>query len=182
MVAGLTLPSAHANLVAINGGGSSVKHFAALTLAAAMGCVHSIPLAPVEQCAVQSMTLNGITMSSGTSSGIAFGNGGYAVGRGVSYGQSVSCRPAQTTVEQCVIAAAQRSAAMKYGWDPTWRNLLIGVGYLAFILPGVVLDIAFFTGRSETQDDAIDTYNQAIQLCAPATQVETNRPAGWQTN
>jgi hypothetical protein len=77
------------------------------------GCVHHLALAPQEQCATRGMYLEGLSMSSGTTSGYATGGGVSVYGRANSYDESVSCRRAKTVEEKCEVFAANASLNSK---------------------------------------------------------------------
>ena len=156
-----------------------MQRIAALILALTVGCVHAIPLGPVEQCAQQGMALQGVTLSSGVSTGFAAGNnGGYLYSRGAAYGQAVSCQMPTSAQQQCIIAAARRSGFMKADYEPFGRNVLIGLGYVLFIIPGIALSIVFEVGRDDYEDEALAAYNSELQRCVqPAA--DTRRPPGW---
>lgn len=129
------------------------------------GCVHAIPLAPVQQCGMQNMVADGVGFSSGQSTGAAYGTGGWAVSGVSSYGQSVSCRRPALPAEQCEAIAGMRSGSVRAAWDPSWRNLLIGLGTVAFIVPGIVASIAFHVGRDQTIDESATVYNEQLTGC-----------------
>lgn len=136
-----------------------------LMVTAAAGCVHAIPLAGAEQCARNGMLLEGMTMSEGSAIGIASGGGFTSVATGRSYGESVSCRRPATQFEACEIAAARASGLVKLDWDQRGRNLLIYVGYLAFILPGVIFSAIFIGQENDVRDSARDTYAETYTTC-----------------
>jgi hypothetical protein len=58
-----------------------------------------------------------------------------------------------------------RSGSVRAGWDPSWRNLLIGLGTVAFIVPGIVASIAFHIGRDQTIDESSNVYNEQMAGC-----------------
>lgn len=94
------------------------------------------------------MMLKGVSSSEGTGSGYNFNTGVTST----SYsGENVSCEVPKTKVEKCVVSEIQKSLGpvQEYNeWAET-KRLVSGLGYWAFILPGVAAKLAF-DGQRDT--------------------------------
>ena len=138
-------------------------------LAAAMAlcsaCVRPIPLTPYEQCASNGLVVDRVGFQSETGTAVAYGSRETAFASAEGYGQSVACRRPDTIQERCELAAAGASLNVKLAYDPFWRNAFIGLGYVAFIVPGVVLSIGFVVGRGGVKDDATHAAFTTLQSC-----------------
>jgi len=69
----------------------------------------------------------------------------------------------------CEVRAAQASGTIKASWDPSWRNLVIGLGTVALVLPGIVASIVFHVSRDNAQDEAAAAYTSSINACVNVT-------------
>ncbi len=104
-----------------------------------VGCVHRPGISPAEQCAAQGMLLGGMSMSSATSRGVAVSGEYVAVARGDAYSEAVSCVRPSTVDEQCEVEGERASLGKKAEFSPTGYNIALGIGYLLYILPGLVI-------------------------------------------
>jgi hypothetical protein len=134
----------------------------ALTLVA---CVHRPPVTPREQCAAHGLALHGIAMASGRDVGVASADGVTVVATSSSYDENVSCRRAMTHEEVCELQAPAASLRVKLDFSTGWRNALIGVGYVAYILPGVILWFVFDSQSDAAGDRAHRTAQSAYASC-----------------
>ena len=128
-------------------------------------CVRRPALTLHEQCADRGMVLAGVTMSSGGSVGVARAGGQTVVATGRRYDEEVSCRVPETRADQCVIEANALSAAHKFGFGVIGRNFLIGVGYVAFILPGFAFYLIFDSQADRTANEARKMREVALERC-----------------
>lgn len=71
--------------------------------------------------------------------------------------------------EQCEVSAAGAAAAVKQTFDPRWRNVLIGVGYYALIIPGIVLYEVFDGQADDTKKRAAEEHDRAYMRCLAMT-------------
>lgn len=143
------------------------------------GCVHDIPLAPQERCAFSGLVLDGTSTSSGETSSAAFGRGGVSVAKGYSYGESASCRRPATPMERCEVAAFSASGRAKYDFDPGWRNGLTLVGYLAFLVPGIVMSVVFASDEDDARKSARTAFEDVAHECTKDIEIaeRDKRPA-----
>lgn len=141
-------------------------------------CVHQPPLTPQEQCATNGMIVSGVAMSLGNSTGVASGGGVTVVSHGTAYGQTVSCQRAYTVEEKCELHGARQSAVAKLDWDPFFRNALIGIGLVAFIVPGIVLSVVFHGQADDADDDATAAGQRAQTSCLSTGRQPQQGPPG----
>lgn len=136
-----------------------------LVTAVLAGCVHAPALTPREQCGTQGMVVEGVAMSSGSDVTVATNLRTTAVARTNSYSETALCRRPATPEETCEARASGASAVEKLGYSPGWRNVLIGVGYVFWILPGLVLFVVFDSQYDNTITDAEGARLTAQQQC-----------------
>jgi len=125
------------------------------------GCVHRPPLTPAEQCAEQGMILEGMSLSTSGGVGVATVNGTTAIARSSSYGETVACRRPATSTDHCEVASYSEAARRKGEFNTGWRNLLIGVGYVVYILPGLVLYLVF---DSQSDDAGTEATRRGVSV------------------
>lgn len=101
------------------------------------------------------MVFGGITATTSEDHSVAFVNGRVIPIASSGVSQSVSCRRPETPKDDCEITAASVSRALKDDYGTAGRNLLIGVGWVAFVVPGLVLSIVFHQ-ESETTGASAD--------------------------
>jgi hypothetical protein len=99
------------------------------------------------------MVLTGMAMSSGGAVATATDGTTTAWARSSSYGESVSCQRPMTPAEVCEVRGALVARGIKLDYSTDWRNVLIGIGYVLYILPGVVLYFAL-DGGDEVAEEA----------------------------
>jgi len=122
-------------------------------------CMSVLPIRPREQCSIQGMVLAGASMKLGDDD------------------PELNCRRPETPSENCEVLAAQKSLDARLDYSTGGRNLLLFVAYVAFIIPGVVLHIAFNAERDDIGDKVDGLFEMARQEClnAPA---EVRGPPG----
>lgn len=137
-----------------------------LTIAAALlaACVHPIPLTSAETCAIRGMALGGVNVSSGGASGGAYVNGRW-IYAGASYGGETAICVQPQPGQVCEVRANLVSAERKLDFGTGWRNLVIGVGYVAFILPGLLFYVGFRQEAIDTRDGAQADGQAAYARC-----------------
>jgi hypothetical protein len=138
----------------------------------ASGCAHHPPLSGEETCGIQGMILEGVALGTGSAVATDFSGNSVAV-RSNSFG--VSCRRTSTPEERCEVGAAQAAAGKKLSYDEGWRDLLLGAGYVAWILPGVILFIVFREQANTLAGEAEGEGQTALEDCLRATAAR-NRP------
>jgi hypothetical protein len=99
-----------------------------------------------QECAQKGMKLAGVNSGSGASYN-------YNYGRTNHYSENVQCELPKSKKEQCEINAYERSLDPIYEYNEWWRtkDAVTGLGYFAFILPGVGAKMYF----ESKQEDAI---------------------------
>jgi hypothetical protein len=127
-------------------------------------CVHAPIWSPQEQCAANGLVLNGVVSSHGETVAVASG-GAIVVANAESTDESVSCRRPATIDETCEVRAATASLRVKLDFGTGWRNAMIGVGYVVYILPGLVLLLIFDSQKNSTADDAENVYADTLYRC-----------------
>lgn len=128
-------------------------------------CVHPIPLAPVEQCGMQNMAVQGLSMSTGTTVAVASSGGYFTTAGARSYDESVACGRFASREDACAAEAGRASAVIKMDWSPGWRNVVTFVGYCAFLLPGIMMSVAFIGEEHDARTAAATAYSNAYQGC-----------------
>jgi hypothetical protein len=148
-----------------------MRFMGVLSLVAVTACyVRPAYLAPAEKCGASLMVVEGLVASSGQATAVAYNNaGGAAYARGVSYEESVSCRRPATQEERCEAEAGRASALIKLDFDPRGRNVLVYLGYLAFLVPGLLLYATFDGTRDDVIGAARDAFGSALAECMSRT-------------
>jgi hypothetical protein len=126
------------------------------------------PISYNEHCALRGMVLSGV--SDGVErTFISGGNGGWA--SGTSQSQNISCSRAKTEEDKCMVRKYTASAQPKAEYNDGYRSkrTLTGVGYYAFILPGVALKLVY--------DKQLDEAMKASQDAPGANQDCSRTPA-----
>lgn len=82
-------------------------------------CMTELELRPAETCAVNGMVVQGMVNS------------------------DVQCRRLESPTDQCELAAAFVSLRNRQDYGTGGRNTLLFAGYVFWILPGILLHIAF---------------------------------------
>lgn len=115
-------------------------------------CMAELPIRPREQCSIQGMVLGGASMKLGDDD------------------PELHCRRPETPAENCEALAAQKSLDARRDYGTGGRNLGLFIGYVAFILPGVLLHIAFNSERDDigTADDEL--FASELNKCAAPTE------------
>lgn len=145
-----------------------------LVMGFSFGCVHAQRLTPDERCALQGMVLTGMSVSNSSSSDVTVGGGHTYVTSGSIDESSVQCRVPATTAERCAVDHTLKPAAMKLDYNAKIRNLLIGTGYVLFIVPGIVASIAFISGEADLEKEIADLYT-ATSCDAPVAEAPLER-------
>ncbi len=126
-------------------------------------CIRRPPLTPQERCALDGMALGGVMHSSSRSVGVATSGRYTAVATGSSYSDGVLCVMPMPD-QRCEVAGARVSALEKLDFSETPRNAVIGIGYLLWILPGVVMYFVF--------DAASDTAGREAEALGLRTRMQ----------
>jgi hypothetical protein len=123
---------------------------AIVAVAMLSACVSAPRLTANERCARRGMVLAGVSLSSSGGVGVATGGGRTVVATSSSYGEDVICMRPATPADACEVQGARVSADQKLDFSAIGWNLTIGIGYVLFILPGVVM---YFV--ADSQSDAV---------------------------
>jgi len=118
-----------------------------------VGCMKDLPVRAPEQCATQGMVLEGETTKIGEDD------------------PDLHCRRAQTTADTCELNAAQKSLGARLDYSTGGRNGLIFLGYVAFIVPGILLSVIFSGERNGIAEDADRTYADELAKCSVPAEV-----------
>jgi hypothetical protein len=118
------------------------------------GCVHAPPVSPREDCATDAMYLSENERP-----------------RRANGEPDAFCRAPATPVEVCEVKASIASLQVKSEFSTGWRNAMIGVGYVLWILPGVGLYFLFDHQSTSAGEDANAEFEAVDNRClatAPA--------------
>ena len=132
------------------------------------GCVHKIGLSNAQVCAADDMTLAGV--GHGSSTAIATSGGVWATAAGSS--QSISCVKPSTPEEKCDVAANRAVLGPVSEWNSgvTSKNLLLGLGYTFYVIPGVILyNVSYSDQEKQAYVDADSAYRQEMNRCTSGT-------------
>jgi len=137
----------------------------ALVLVMLSACVHEPSLTAAEFCGARGTVFSGTTTTNTEDSGAVFVNGTVVpvVSRGSA--ESVSCRVPATPKDECQIKAASLSRDRKESYDTLGRNLLLGVGWVTFIVPGLAMYIVFSGQRNDASNEANLIFEQTYADC-----------------
>lgn len=134
-----------------------------LGLLFASACVHRPPLNPQEVCASNGMLAENAALSR---SGTVSVEGDSAT----TFGANLGCRRPVTPDEVCEVSAANTSMSVKMGFSPGGPNFLIGVGYVVFIVPGIVLYLLFDHQSDAAAANAAAAFQATKAACPPPPQ------------
>jgi hypothetical protein len=123
---------------------------AIVAVAMLSACVSAPRLTANERCARRGMVLAGVSLSSSGGVGVATSGRHTAVASSSSYSEDVICVRPVTPVDTCEVQGGRVAAARKLDFSDLGWNLTIGIGYVLFILPGVVM---YFV--ADSQSDAV---------------------------
>ena len=92
------------------------------------------------------MKLAGMSVTDGSASAVAVGGGTVVSVDSSSSATAYQCEmPRQEEI--CTVEAYRQAAAEKTSYHPGGRNVLIGIGYCVYIVPGLAMYWAFDSGR-----------------------------------
>lgn len=122
------------------------------------GCIKAPLLSAQEACAQ-----NGLIVSTAGGKSVG-GTVGREAGRfgGTDYG----CARPRNEQDLCEIAAFAHMADEKIRFRTTLRNFFIGVGYVAYVIPGVVLYFVFDHQRNKVMRKGDRTRLSVLRSCA----------------
>ena len=127
----------------------------------------------------QGMVLAGMSMASATSTGVASVGGYVAVSNGAAYSEAVSCVRPMSVDQQCEIEGAQWSLAKKGEFSPTGYNVLLGVGYVFYVIPGLIIYAFVHDADEYAAADAERVGQAARNSCLARMQpAQTITPSG----
>lgn len=98
--------------------------------------------------------------------GVAEGGGTVIRERSTSTATSYQCEP-PAPEDACFIEAYRDGAATKGTYRTGGRNLLLGVGYLAWVIPGLLMHSAFEAARADEISQVDASEAQSLNACAP---------------
>lgn len=118
-----------------------------------VGCAHRIPPSYHEQCALDGLVFKSMTSSSSGSLSYAPGIG---LVSGSSRGEAVQCDVPINDEEKCRIERYQESywPKRKFNQRVPGVNLLMGLGYMLYVLPGAVFYFHIDRERERTQGES----------------------------
>lgn len=136
-----------------------------LSLSILSACATPIRYSDTEDCALRGMKLTGVDITNSTASAYNFRTNAVTTAHG--YHESARCEVPKDELEKSEIAKTQYSLGpkLKYNDGVGVMQFVNGVGYFAFVVPGVALAIAFENAKSK-----------AIRESA-ALRTEANQPA-----
>lgn len=129
------------------------------------GCVHAMALDGNEQCALEGMKLTGASLAGAESVTTAYAGGTTVVAVDSTSGTTYQCAVPEPQ-ERCAVDAYRQGAAQKAAYDPRARNVVIGIGYCAWILPGIVAYAIMQNGRTDIATAADRAEVQALNSCS----------------
>ncbi len=122
------------------------------------GCVTTIPLSNDEKCASRGMILEGVTVGESEGSAVSYDwktssthTASYSGTR-----EDVSCTVPKTAVDQCVVRTLGGSVSVKEDFNKTvnGKRTLTGFAYVLYVVPGLILNAAFDSERSDRVAEA----------------------------
>jgi len=139
----------------------------ALLLAVQVGCVHAIGVDPESVCAKDGKKLDTLTYGSGSEAGAVYINGNYVPVTNSTSSRSYTCVTPVTDQEKCKAKAADHIAHAAWDHDAKvfGRNMMLGAGYLFYLLPGAYLYYRFDSDREEVIDTAAQQYVDKLREC-----------------
>jgi hypothetical protein len=122
------------------------------------GCVSAPRVTPQERCAMTGLSLGSTSSVSaggtvGATTGI-FGASGY------------QCVRPTSERERCEIEANAAAGRTKDDYGVVGKNVIIGVGYLLYIVPGVLMYFIFDGHKDSVEEDANTRRDQQLRRCA----------------
>lgn len=135
-----------------------MRFFFAILVLAQTACIHRIGVGNHQECAQEGMILEGINVGSGTAHTRSSNFNTYDT---VTNSRQVQCAIPKTDADKCALDVYERSLAPlhRFNQGVPGKNILIGVGYCLYIIPGIV-GLIYFNGQ---KDEALDDSDQMIK-------------------
>lgn len=125
-----------------------------------VGCASTINMSPDESCAVQGLAFQGTTtvQTRGVAHNWQTGQNATVVGTGM----GLSCRRPANETESCEVKNLMSPARLKEDWNSQVKkkNMIIGTGYLLWVLPGMYGTYYYNNERAERVDQINKSYSQ----------------------
>ncbi len=120
-------------------------------------CISAPRVTAQERCA-----MNGLTLAS--SSNV---NAGGVIGQttGIFGASGYQCVRPATERERCEIQAHASAGAIKDDFGVTGRNVAIGVGYLLYIIPGIIMYFVFDSQKDDVEGEADSRRAAGLNRC-----------------
>jgi hypothetical protein len=167
-----------------NGLAAGGRNLVAVTVVAAAGCMHALPLSYSETCGIRGMAMAGAVVSDGgANSTVSDSRGHTSTAYASSHSDTAVCARAVTFQEQCEVRAAAIAGAIKADFAVRSRNFALGVGYVLYVLPGVILYFLFDSQANATMREAELAASDIHRRCM--AEIPRPRPApvaptvGW---
>ncbi len=109
--------------------------------------------------------MNGLTLASSSSV-----SAGGAIGQttGIFGASGYQCVRPATERERCEIEAHAQAGTVKDDFGVLGRNIAIGVGYLVYIIPGLVMYFVFDSQKDDVEEEAASRRAAGLSHCARA--------------
>lgn len=128
-------------------------------------CATRAPLSYNQKCGLKGMVLAGVNEESGDTSSYNYNTGR---SRGSYEGESVQCVVPKDKKQECQAQIFRQAAnpVLEYNdWAET-KRFVNGVGYYAFVLPGVGMKLWFDSQRDAAVKQSFELEKEAIIGCA----------------
>lgn len=130
-----------------------------------VSCATRAPKSYKQQCADKGMILRGVSSTSGSTS-----NYNYYTGNNIGSfdGESVSCAVPETKRDECRVEKLRVAAGPVNEYNDGYgaKVFLSGLGYYAFVIPGVVAKLAYDSQRDSAVNKSYELEALAEKECS----------------
>ncbi|MGE3683081.1 MAG: hypothetical protein AB7G93_15270 [Bdellovibrionales bacterium] len=150
-----------------------------------IGCATAIPLTDKESCAIRDLKLVGVDTGYGTSVGFATvtstnsSHSARVSSTGHSYGEFRQCRLPATDEDKSEIEnlKAEATPKLRYNQNIRQKKIWTGIGYVAYIIPGIVLKVSYDNQYDEAVNESAkireeNLGRQKLQQRTPANKLD----------
>ena len=143
-----------------------MKFSVLLSLVMLTSCATHAPKTYEQRCAERGMVLRGVNASSGTTSNY---NYNYGVTTGSYSGENVSCEVPANDIQRCQVGVLRHSTdpIENYNSGVQFKNLLAGVGYITYVIPGFVAKYYYDKQRSTALSESLAIQETMYDKCKP---------------
>lgn len=140
-----------------------------ICVCSALGCASSIGYTRAEKCALRDMKVTGAYFGGGSASASSYNwkTGETTSAHGRHSFEGVNCAVPETPSEKCDVATNRASATAKADYQDGYggKVILNGIGYVLYIVPGILLKLHYDSTREDALAQAKRDSERAASRC-----------------